>query len=255
VTQSIHLLSPPVRGLRARALDLIFPPRCVGIRDPNKNRRCGKAGHWICPRCWETIKWLGMDECARCAGQFSRDGTCASCLSEGASVSVRAVAQFEGAAREAVHALKYAGHTDIASVLGPLMADRLPADTSAIIPVPLHFTRRHQRGFNQAEVLARYIAKHRGIRVLSRSLRRVRRTDTQVSLTAKERRANVAGAFQFRGRLITGPVLLLDDVLTTGATLDACSETLRQAGLGPIYGIVFATQRYRQAAPTTFEVK
>jgi len=114
-------------------------------------------------------------------------------------MQVRSLTRFEGAARKAVFDLKYGRHTDIASVLGPLMAAIVPAKPFTLVPVPLHSSRRRFRGFNQSEVLARSIAKMIGVPVMAGGLARVRKTADQIGLDAVQRRANVAGAFAWRG--------------------------------------------------------
>jgi ComF family protein len=144
-----------------------------------------------------------------------------------------AIGAYEGALRDILHALKYDGRRSIAPRLSQLMArigESLLADADLVVPVPLHRRRLHQRGFNQAADLARGL----GVPTLN-ALRRVRRTRPQVELPAAERHANVAGAFVMarsrRAEAVRGKILVLvDDVATTGATLDACASVLRAAG-------------------------
>jgi ComF family protein len=154
---------------------------------------------------------------------------------------VRSIGPYEGALRAIVHALKYGGCRSIAPALGRLMrdagADLLTHDT-VIVPVPLHAAKKRRRGFNQADDLAR----HLGPRVVP-ALSRVRHTGSQTALTEHERQANVRGAFvpdrrwrDWRG----APVVLVDDVRTTGATLDACALALREAGAGEVSAITAA---------------
>jgi len=231
--------APPPRQLSQRLLDLVFPPRCVG---------CSHPGEWFCLKCWPKMPWLPSGHCIHCLSPVTSGRLCAACLqaswvSAGVSpLDPYAVARHEGLARDAVHQLKYTPHNDIATVMGPVMAERLPdAMKPLVIPVPLHWTRKRQRGFNQSFLLARAVARSRKWPLDGKGLRRVRRTKDQIGLGHDERRANVAGAFRWDGPRIAQPVLLVDDVYTTGSTLNACADALRIAGARKIDAIIFAS--------------
>jgi ComF family protein len=151
-----------------------------------------------------------------------------------------AVAPFEGVAREAVHALKYEGRHAISAMMGKLMAgmaSELPAEL--VVSTPLHATRRRERGYDQAALLARAMSRQLGVSCDEKALKRTRRTRQQVSLGPEERRENVAGAFAamhpFRGERI----LLVDDVYTTGATMGAAADALVERGAASVVGVVF----------------
>jgi ComF family protein len=140
---------------------------------------------------------------------------------------------FEGTLRELLHLLKYGGVTPLAPRLGALMSRAAPRDIEfdAVVPMPLHWWRRWRRGFNQAELLAREVARRLGLPV-EKPVKRRRLTGTQTGLTAAARRRNVSGAFRVsdpskvRGRRL----LLIDDVFTTGATVNACAGAIKAAG-------------------------
>jgi ComF family protein len=140
---------------------------------------------------------------------------------------------YEGALRELIHLLKYDGMKPLAGPLSAYLSRALPLDErfDAVVPMPLHWRRRFQRGFNQAAVLAKDVARRRKIPVLN-AVRRVRDTRTQTGLTNAKRRENVSGAFRAgRGRPLEGlRILLVDDVMTTGATGSACASVLKRAG-------------------------
>jgi ComF family protein len=149
---------------------------------------------------------------------------------------------YEGPLRSLIHLYKYSGMKPLARTLAGYMERAISIDErfDAVVPVPLHWRRQWDRGFNQAELLARYIAKRRGIPVL-RALRRKRATATQAGLASAGRRRNVAGAFVLRSnalrsyakpdpRLAGRKILLIDDVMTTGATASACASALKRGG-------------------------
>lgn len=213
-----------------RTLDLLFPPLCVG---------CRRVGRWICERCWDRVSWHQSQACGRCRRPSSRS-VCLRCAGALTSLDgLVAVAEFDGVAREAVHALKYNGRHAIAGMLGRLMAGVAPAPVDLVVPVPLHASRRRERGYDQSALLAGRVARELGLPHAPRALTRTRRTEQQATLQADRRRANVAGAFvsrPWRGEAI----LLVDDVATTGATIDAAARALKEAGAGKVMGLVFA---------------
>lgn len=162
-------------------------------------------------------------------------------------VQVRAPFFFEGVVRRAVHELKYRGRRVLASPLGDLLASyigELGWPICPIAPVPLSARRERDRGYNQAALLARAVAGRLDWPLLERDLARWRHTRPQVGLERGERLENVRGAFRWEG---TGPsprqVLVLDDVCTTGATLEACAEALHDAGTADVYGLALARPR------------
>ncbi len=138
---------------------------------------------------------------------------------------------YDGALRQLIHLLKYSGMRPLAQPLGAMMANALPRDRKfdVVTPVPLHWFRRWNRGFNQAGLLGKVLAKRRGIR-FANLLRRRAATRSQAGLGNSQRRENVAAAFTARHRVAGQRILLIDDVLTTGATAAACARALKKAG-------------------------
>ena len=164
---------------------------------------------------------------------------------------------YEGTLRELIHLYKYSRMRTLSQPLADLLARALPLDErlDAVTAVPLHWRREWQRGFNQSELLARAIAKRRGIPVV-RPLRRARATQTQAGLSNTERRRNVAAAFVCRrgAQQLNGQrVLLIDDVMTTGSTAAACANALKQAGAAKVVLLTVARvdRRMRGGNPTS----
>jgi ComF family protein len=164
--------------------------------------------------------------------------------------------RYEGAARSAIHALKYRGQRRLAAPLAYRLAEaalRAGAQVDVIIPMPLHVARRRERGYNQAALLARPLARALGAPVNERALVRIRATQPQTRLNHVDRRANVAGAFALANsaaRTLAGRrIALVDDVTTTGATLEAAAEALLAARPAAIYALAVARPIHDGAWP------
>ncbi len=221
------------------ALDLVFPPRCAV---------CGRNGSFLCERCTEALPRALPPRCPLCWQLLRTSAACQDCGGlRPAFAGVRAPYAFDGPAREVVHALKYRHLRAVAEPMAALMArcleeESIPADT--LVPVPLHSLRRRVRGYNQAALLARELGKLTGLPVAETALARRRATPSLArGLGADERWRNVEGAFAGRRDEVGGRrVLLIDDVTTTGATLDACARALLDAGAPSVWGLTFARE-------------
>jgi ComF family protein len=200
----------------------------------------------VCRRCWGAIRPITPPLCDRCGDPLPRlVEQCRNChLHQGIIERARAIGEYDGALREVIHALKYAGRRSLAPRLAAYMRTRgneLLDAADAVVPVPLHWWREYQRGFNQA----RELAKHLGPPLID-VLIRTRHTRPQVELPADRRRENVEAAFGlrrpfFRTRSIEGArVVIVDDVSTTGATLEACARVLKKAGALEVYALTAA---------------
>src|SRR5919107_3734088 len=215
----------------AALADMFYPERCVGC-----DRR---ASDVLCRTCFDALPYVGSPFCGRC-GLPTAFATplCEECKNvDFAFERARAPLKYEGVGKKTVHALKYRGYKRVVDRLAvPLMLQVIDDSRfDAVVPVPLHRSRRRKRGFNQAELLARGISgKLRA--TVSDTLEAVRSTRDQIELSAAQRRANVAGAYRAKESL-RGRILLVDDVFTTGATMHACAETLLRAGAREIHAL------------------
>jgi ComF family protein len=226
----------PVDRLLETVWATLFPARCLG---------CGRRGVALCPPCRATLPYLDASACQRCAWPSRSAGPCRACKRIPAALaSVRAVCAYEGAARQAVHTLKFRSGRYLAPVLGQLLcevATRRPLQADLVVPVPLAPRRLRDRGYNQAELLAEHVVESVGGTLAARLLEREDRAPQQ-TLTAVERRTNLRGAFSCANpEAAHGQrILLVDDVMTTGATLGACAEVLVTAGASRVSALVFA---------------
>ena len=220
-----------------RTLDLVFPPRCAG---------CGAFGSFLCDGCLAAAPRAGPPRCPVC--WMPPEGRlCDRCRDvPPAFEAARCPFVYGGAARDAVLALKYEGVSALAGAMaGPMAAclEEWSTPVQALVPVPLVGGRKRRRGYNQSELLARELSRRVGLPVVRALDRRAAGPAQARASDEAARRANVAGAFAVRrAREVDGPLLLVDDVMTSGATLDACAGALDAAGLGPVFAITFARE-------------
>ncbi|MCO5044478.1 MAG: ComF family protein [Verrucomicrobia bacterium] len=217
--------------------DLIFPRRC-GV--------CGvepdAADSFLCWNCRSQLRVVGDPHCSWCGnpleGRVDHAYTCYHCTQMGPSFDrARSAMRFEGAVPTLIHQFKYRGalwlRKELVSWLVACVNVHYAAEAvDAVCSVPLYPARARERGYNQAAILAAALARHLHKPFWSRDLTRVRPTETQTHLTARQRLSNVAGAFRTRSsdRLRGRSILLVDDVMTTGATTSACAQALKEAG-------------------------
>ena len=226
-------------------LSVVFAPACAACDRPLDR----PAGGPVCEHCWASVLPLTSPLCDACGDPLATwrtvdlvNARCARCRRQKrAIVRTRAIGAYDGTLRAIVHAFKYDGRRSLAAKLGELMrirgADAVQGADVAV-PVPLHPTRRRERGFDQAADLARHV----GLPVIH-GLRRIRPTAVQAGLPAARRHGNVRGAFALRGQRGTldgCTVLLIDDVSTTGATLEACARALTAAGVREVRALTAA---------------
>ncbi|RUP18269.1 ComF family protein [Methylobacterium sp.] len=244
---ALQAVATALRGLPRGVVSLVYPPTCAG---------CGSATAdpgAFCPSCWSSLRLIEEPVCQRYGTPFALD------LGVGPLVSPRAIAEppvfgraravalYDAVARRIVHRLKYEDRLDLAGVMARMMAASgrtLIAEAECLVPVPLHRGRLWRRRFNQSALLARAIAASAGRPCVATALVRVRATRSQVGLSRAARAENLSGAFRVTAaeqhRIRGRRVLLVDDVMTTGATGNAAARALLRGGATSVNLLTFA---------------
>lgn len=236
------------KGLASGVFNLFLPADC---------KICGEALEplnfsYICESCWDRVKWLRMPHCSRCAKPFPASLAsheissllCAECRQDSSPFKkIFASTLYEGVMKEAIHLLKYRRKKGIMKRLEKILkiyffqTDLPFSKFDLVVPIPLHRKKLKERGFNQAELLARVIATHFGLKLVKDNLKRVKATKSQTSLSKKQRIENIKGAFQFRNKdkFRAKKILLVDDVYTTGTTVREAARVLKKAKVREAY--------------------
>jgi len=217
-------------------IDWLFPPTCGG---------CNKMGVRWCSKCQQSTKLIEAPICEQCGQHMSTSGLCARCREFSSQITaIRSWAVFEGPIRQAIHRIKYHQDLALASVfansLGKFFRDQLNWQIDIIVPVPLSRARKKQRGYNQAALLAKPLAWELESPYQNKALKRVVDTRSQIGLSLIERRVNVADVFRASPIAANKSILIIDDVATSGSTLEACADALNQAGAKVVYGLTLA---------------
>jgi len=228
-------------SLAGELLTLLFPPACSACAT------LLELDAPFCEPCTLATEPVPLPGCPRCAEPLEQPGVCSRCLRAPPSFrAARAAFVHTGPLARAIHRFKYEGHSELALPLARALAEASRewlgslGGEPVLVPIPLHHRRLIRRGYDQAALLARALARATGLPVRSTLLRRIRATRRQVGLTEAQRTENVHRAFSARGSLPGGPVVLVDDVLTTGATARGACEALREVGTRWVYVLTLA---------------
>ena len=231
---------PQLNELKGVALDFFFPRFCVG---------CGKEGDFICGSCQASLARIEAPVCPKCGKPQTNQMLCTGCMSWEADIdAIRSPFRFEGVIRAAIHEFKYRNLRAIAGRLAHLLDEYLitsdPVPCEVMVPVPLHEKRLRERGYNQSRLLAKELSRLTGLPVndgcLIRNCYNVPQAKTK---NVEERRQNVVGIFTCKNKdLCDKKVLLIDDVTTSGATLNACAAALKATGVMSVWGLTLARE-------------
>src|SRR5499433_2771199 len=228
-------LAAALRSAFGLAVDVALPRLCAACREP-------VGGEGLCPACWAKLSFIAPPYCERLGIPFPFDPgpgilSMEAIADPPAYNRARAAVRFDEISRALVHALKYGDRLDLAPMMGRWIGQagrELLAEADALVPVPLHWRRLWARRFNQSAMLAATVSRQTGVPVAAGALKRVKPTAQQVGLSRTERTANVQGAFRVPDdgkAAVTGRrLVLIDDVLTSGATVDGCARALLRAG-------------------------
>ena len=220
-------------------IDFFFPKRCVG---------CGKVESFFCSSCKEKLPRLLPPICPKCGKPEVSGIVCPSCWQGKTEIDgIRSPFLFDNVMRKAIHQLKYHNLKAISSCLAQFLADYLvanPLPGEILVPVPLYPKRLKQRGYNQSSLLAREVSKLTNLPVIESCLIRVKEAQPQARTTnVEQRRKNVSDAFICRDETVNGKqIILIDDVCTSGATLESCARTLKNRGAISVWGLTLARE-------------
>jgi len=225
--------------LKQKTLDFLFPPHCVS---------CGKGGVFLCRKCRNKLIYLQPPLCTRCSKPIRIGTICPKCQAQNLDIDgIYSIFKYGGAIRQAVIQFKYENTKVLADPLSYFMMEYLKKHQLSfdlIIPVPIHKLRLRERGYNQSSLLAQRLSRITRIPVAEGVLIRTKHTPSQAkSDNVDQRRKNIKNAFKCVSHDISGKrILLIDDVCTSGATLNSCATSLKSAGAASVWGLTLAKE-------------
>ncbi|MGA7430045.1 MAG: ComF family protein [Xanthobacteraceae bacterium] len=245
IANPIRRAAGAVHGILRSALDLALPQLCPACRETVE-------GRGLCASCWSKLSFITRPYCERLGIPFVYDPgpgiLSMEAIADPPSYNrARAAVRFDEISRALVHALKYGDRLDLAPMMGRWVAQaghELLANADALVPVPLHWRRQWARRFNQSAMLAATISTASGVPIAAGALKRVKATVQQVGLSRAERGDNIQGAFRVpetgKAAVAGRRLVLVDDVLTSGATVEGCARALLRAGAANVDVLIFA---------------
>jgi competence protein ComFC len=216
-------------------LDILFPRFCAG---------CQTFGTYLCSDCAKNIRLIKLPLCPGCMETVAALGVHSRCTQKTHLDGLLVVARFDGILKDMIAGIKYQGYFAYTDSLTPLLAHKLLTSRlqpKVLVPIPLHAQKLHIRGFNQSTLLAQQVSRMTAIPMTDQLLLKRKATPSQVKLKREERLQNLRDAFHITVKLKkTDTVLLIDDVVTTGATFSVAAQTLKKAGAGKVFGLALA---------------
>lgn len=223
-------------SLAWKCVDLIYPPQCIC---------CGKIGYRVCSTCWQQRVYFTDKICKICGKPIQHSSICEDCASKPAALEkIRSLGPYKGVLRDYILAMKFKRDLGLPELILPDLAaliEKTDFEADYLVPVPLSKKRLNQRGYNQVSVWGIPLSKMVGVPLMTSILAQSKETVSQVTLPAEQRRENVHGVFSVISDQVRGKdILILDDVITTGATIYECAEVLRKAGARKISALTIA---------------
>jgi len=226
--------------LKDSIMDFVYPPHCLVC-----GRYLSEKEKDLCEGCWNSLGMIPFPFCPNCKSFFSDEkNRCLFCSTDSNLLYVRSLGIFDDFYKVLIHKFKYKGKVSLGKKLSKKLGEEIKKDKrfssfDFLIPVPLHPARKRERGYNQSEVMGEVISKELDISFLKNVLKRIKNTKDQTKLNDEQRRKNVKDAFKvsFPEMIKDKKIILVDDVITTGATLDECAKVLKDNGAKKIVGV------------------